>query len=318
MQVKQAGQQVDFKSLDKAQKHNSDGYGVAWYEDSHVKTYKTFNYNTFKGVVAALKQHTIVVHLRYATKGDKTFNNIHPFYVPSGVMFHNGTMYGLGSKEISDSQTLANTISECDYKFIEDIEPLIKPYIDDKINRLVFFEDNGSITIMNKHLGIEDDGVWHSNDYHLKEDGWCRSGCKPTQQVDKPLKQLGDKKSKVFVYGTLKRGYGNNRLLTNALFLGKAKTTKPWAMIGEGASFPYLLEEDELGYHVQGEVYAVTPEELATLDTLEGFPYHYRKQQILVNYSDDLSEEVVTVYTKTQYQADYFMKHKLIENWVAA
>ena len=130
----------------------------------------------------------------------------------------------------------------CEYDKVADIEPLIRPYIDDKINRLVFFEDTGEITIMNKDLGMMEDGVWYSNDYHKKDTEWCRPGsCKPTHYKNdlwcyakgKDLKELGArlpestyyvKKSdlkpkeketmqlvkprikthKVFVYGTLK------------------------------------------------------------------------------------------------------------------
>jgi len=323
MLVKQAGKQVNFKAMDKAQKHNSDGYGVAWYEDGLVKTYKTFNYNQFKGVVSSLEQHTLVAHLRFATRGAKDYNNIHPFDVPSGVMFHNGTMFGLGGSKKSDSQELADTISLCDYKFIEDIAPLIKPYIDDRINRLVFFEDNGSITIMNEYLGItsKEDGAWYSNDYHLKDEGWCRAGkCPPKKTTYQMPKKVSthktlEKKHKVFVYGTLKRGYGNSKLLEGATFLGKARTQERWAMIGKGAAFPYLLEENEKGFHILGEVYVVSDEELNRLDNLEGYPYHYTKQSITVNYSDDLSSEEVIVYTKTHIAPNYMAEHTLIGEW---
>ena len=64
MYVKPAGKQTDFRKMDKAQKHNSDGYGVAWYENGFVNTYKTFDYKQFKGIVSALKHREIVVHLR--------------------------------------------------------------------------------------------------------------------------------------------------------------------------------------------------------------------------------------------------------------
>ncbi len=321
MLVKQAGKQVNFKNMDKAQEHNDDGYGVSWYEDDRVKTYKSFNYNTFKGVVAALKQHTIVVHLRYATRGLKDYNNIHPFEVPSGVMYHNGTMFGLGDAITSDSQELADTISECDYKYIEDIAPLIKPYIDDKINRLVFFEDNGQITIMNENLGIidEEDGTWYSNTYHLKDEGWCRPGTKKTKKEEKKkeMLELRDlKRHKVFVYGTLKRGYSNHALLAKATYLGKAKTTLKWTMIGKGMSFPYVIEQhDELGMHVAGEVYVVDDMELAHLNRLEGVPYHYKVNRIKVNYTDTLEEETVTMYTKTHYTNNYTEKNTLIAEW---
>ena len=324
MQVKKAGQQVDFRALDKAQKHNEDGYGCAWYEDGFVKTYKTFNYNQFKGVVAALKGHSMVVHLRYATRGGKTFNNIHPFDIPSGVMFHNGTMAGLGNYKKSDSQELAETISKCDYKFIEDITPLIKPYIDDKINRLVFFEDNGQITIMNKSLGIEDEsGLWHSNDYHLKDEGWCRSGyCKPKVTVvptKKVKTYVAEKKHKVFVYGTLKRGYGNHRLLEKATLLGKAKTVKKWTMIGANKAFPYVMEQhDVIGNNIIGEVYHISDGELASLNILEGVPHHYISQQAKIMYTDDFTMDDVMIYTKTYVPPNYQTSETLITEWRAA
>ncbi|MCK4500297.1 class II glutamine amidotransferase, partial [Candidatus Babeliales bacterium] len=86
-----AGKEVNFSNLDKAQIHNKDGYGVAWYEDSIVKTYKTMSYKTFKKVLRALTPYTKIVHLRYTTVGQTTLENCHPFPVPNGAMFHNGT-----------------------------------------------------------------------------------------------------------------------------------------------------------------------------------------------------------------------------------
>ncbi len=315
MVVKKAGNQVNFKNMDKAQKHNADGYGVSWYEDDRVKTYKTFNYNTFKGVVAALKQHTLVAHLRYGTKGGKTYDNIHPFEVPSGVMYHNGTMFGLGDAKVSDSQELADIISACDYKYIEDIEPLIVPFIDDKINRLVFFENNGRVTILNEHLGIvnEEEGAWYSNDYHIKDEDWCRNGtCKPkTKDIIVPTR-----KHKVFVYGTLKRGYSNHSLIAAATYLGKAKTADKWTMVGKGAAFPYILEKDDvLGNHVEGEVFVVNDKELRDLNALEGVPYHYKINTIKVHYTDTFEEEIVRMYSKTHFEPGYTDKHTIISSW---
>jgi len=319
MLVKPAGKQVDFSKMDKAQKHNGDGYGVAWFEDGFVKEYKSFNYNQFKGVVAALKQHQVVVHLRYATKGNKSYSNIHPFMVPSGVMFHNGTMWGLGDTVTSDSQELANTISECTYEAIEDIEPLIRPFINDKINRLVFFEDSGRVTIMNKDLGVTEDGIWYSNDYHKKDEGWCRVGDKP--KVDpKPKMEIvkPSKKHKVFVYGTLKRGYHNHRLLKDATMLGKAFTADNWTMVGKDMSFPYVLEQhDTVGTNVIGEVYHVSDAELKTLNTLEGVPYHYKPQLVEVQYDDNTIDEVL-MYVKSVIPENYLDSQMLISEWKSA
>jgi len=328
MMIKEAGKQIPVENMDKAQKHNEDGYGVSWYEDDEIKTYKTFDYDMFKKVLGVLEEFTLVIHLRYATKGDKSFENIHPFEIPSGVMFHNGTIFGMdtiGSK--SDSVTLANMISDCDFNYIEDVQPLVQHFVDDKINRLVFFEDNGRITIINEELGIKEDGIWYSNDYHLKDEEWCRYGCKAKTKKEEPkviannTSKKGSptdvRKHKVFVYGTLKRGYSNNRLLKYATFLGKAKTLVKWTMISNSAgSFPYLLEPSPiLGEHIQGEVYAVSTLELGQLDRLEGVPHHYLQKRTSVRYDDDSTLDDVLVYVKATVPEDYLMNEELIANW---
>ena len=74
--------------------------------------------------------------------------------------------------------------------------------------------------------------------------------------------------TKLFVYGTLKRGHGNHRaFLKDARFLGEAKThRKMWGLVDLGA-FP-AMTYDEL--QVEGEVYEVSPSQLASIDSLEG------------------------------------------------
>ena len=237
-------------------------------------------------------------------------------------MFHNGTMFNAPSTYAkSDSQGLAELIGQCNYESIEDIMPLVHPYVDDKINRLVFFEDSGEIIIVNKDLGITDDnGDWYSNDYHLKDKGWCRSGC-TTKKLPKPKKKeiptaTKPKVAKVFVYGTLKKGGRNSRLLKDALYLGKAKTKLKWTMIGSGYHFPYVLEQnDNLGKRIQGEVYHVTTDELKRLDELEGVPSHYKKEKISVVYDTDYVLEDVTMYVKANFNGVYTDKMPIIENW---
>ena len=237
-------------------------------------------------------------------------------------MYHNGTMFGLGKGTVSDSRELADTISECEYKYVEDIAPLIKPYIDDNINRLVFFEDNGRITIMNEHLGIrDDDNTWHSNDYHIKKDGWCRAGCKPKPKkvaLEVAKVMVPPNKHKVFVYGTLKRGYANHGLLLSSTYLGKAKTKAKWSMIGVDRPYPYVLEKNEdIGHHVAGEVFLVSDAVLHRLNQLEGVPSHYNSQLTKVMYTNDLVEDEVLMYVKTTFAANYADTNDVIAEWVA-
>lgn len=334
-----AGKKVNMKNLDKAQKHNQDGYGVSWFEDGMVKTYKTMDYNTFKGVISSLKKYSKIVHLRYATVGDVNVSNCHPFEVPTGVMFHNGTINGMTPPRIwkngkyeqsgSDSSEMAKLLSAVDYDSIDAISPLILPIIGDKINRMVFMEDDGEITILNSKLGIEDDGIWYSNDYHLKADAWCRNGyCNPkVKDAEKaPNKSVAKKKTtvlkegltRVFVYGTLKRGYTNHKyFLSDAIFLGKASTQDKWTMIGEGRGFPYVVERDDIfGHNVIGEVFLVDKAQLTKLDSLEGVASnHYKKVVVPISYQDNGSKDYTTMYVACEKPVGYTGAKKLVE-WV--
>ncbi|MDM8539433.1 gamma-glutamylcyclotransferase family protein, partial [Desulfobacterales bacterium HSG17] len=204
--------------------------------------------------------------------------------------------------------------------FIEDIDPLIQPIIGDTINRLAFMEDNGRVSIMNIELGILEDGIWYSNDYHLKDEGWCRTGCKPKKVKKKEAPKMEPlRQHKVFVYGTLKRGYGNyEHYLKDAVFLGKASTKERWTMTGETLPFPYVLEQNNtIGNNVVGEVFAVTKKELSALDRLEGIPHHYKKVETKIIYEDDSSEETVTMYIKAQFNGMYPSSMDIISEWSA-
>jgi len=108
--------------------------------------------------------------------------------------------------------------------------------------------------------------------------------------------------TKVFVYGSLKKGYGNNRLLLNAEFLGERVTASEYILGDVG--FPYMFpraafnEEFNSRNHslfkqVQGELYVVDEATLARLDRLEGEGIHYHRLEILLE-DDDL------VYTYLQ------------------
>lgn len=320
--VKEAGQKFDMKKLDKAQGWNEDGYGVTWFEGKQLQTFKTMDYNRFKAILSTLKKHKAVAHLRNTTRGTTCLDNNHPFPIPSGMMFHNGTISGLTCSTAggSDTKKLAELLNDCEYNVIDDIAPLLQNIIGDTINRLVFFEDDGEITIINEDLGQYEDGIWYSNDYHtradkrgavssstytsdfLKTHEWDKTqGRYVKRKVIEMKKKDEDRLTKVFVYGTLKEGQGNHKFfLSKAKKVGKATSVAKWAMIGKDMSFPYLLGRDnEDGLKIEGEVYAVTDEELAQLDRLEGVPTHYKKSYMYVSYMDGKPSENAMVYVKT-------------------
>jgi len=109
----------------------------------------------------------------------------------------------------------------------------------------------------------------------------------------------------VFVYGTLKRGYGNNRLLSTSSFVGEAVTCEEFKMVNHG--FPYINRANKgLTLPVIGEVWKVSDEEtLQRLDWLEGVSHgHYSREVIDVQV---LGGETMQVFT-------YLACHSLDEN----
>lgn len=89
---------------------------------------------------------------------------------------------------------------------------------------------------------------------------------------------------KVFVYGTLKHGYGNHGLLERATFIGNGETVAACRVYDAG--FPVLRERDKdnaaRNAKVRGEVYECDAETVHQLDRLEseGVMYHRRHKMI--------------------------------------
>lgn len=82
--------------------------------------------------------------------------------------------------------------------------------------------------------------------------------------------------SKVFVYGSLKRGFGNHQRLVigGARFIGPAVTKPIYTMVDLGA-FPGVITDGET--EISGELYEVDGACLQSLDSLEGHPNFYRR-----------------------------------------
>lgn len=102
----------------------------------------------------------------------------------------------------------------------------------------------------------------------------------------------------VFVYGTLKAGYGNHRLLEGKTMLGIGVTDIRYNMISGG--FPVVMAADN-GLLVKGEVYDITGD-LATLDNLdrlegEGVMYNRREIPVTLENGDRI---VCCIYEGTE------------------
>ncbi|XP_002974012.2 putative gamma-glutamylcyclotransferase At3g02910 [Selaginella moellendorffii] len=95
--------------------------------------------------------------------------------------------------------------------------------------------------------------------------------------------------SLVFVYGTLKKGFGNEWLMQelvsqqHACFVSAATTKLEFPLVCGPFQVPFLLNFPCQGHRVRGEVYLVDQAGLRRLDELEGLGKgHYERRSILV------------------------------------
>lgn len=72
----------------------------------------------------------------------------------------------------------------------------------------------------------------------------------------------------LFVYGTLKRGLRNHRLIADQHFLGEAVTEPRYRVIDLGP-YPGLIADERTGLAVKGELWAVSACCLGELDDFE-------------------------------------------------
>ena len=90
---------------------------------------------------------------------------------------------------------------------------------------------------------------------------------------------------RVFVYGTLKRGFPNHHYMTGATYIGDARTVDAYPLVVGGTWFtPYLIPETGDGHRVKGEIWDVPEPMMPALDQLESvhLPNGYRRKVIAV------------------------------------
>jgi gamma-glutamylaminecyclotransferase len=77
------------------------------------------------------------------------------------------------------------------------------------------------------------------------------------------------KETILFLYGSLKRGHRNHRLVADQEYLGEAVTEPLYRVIDLGR-YPGLIRDEANGLAVKGELWAVSPCCLLELDDFEG------------------------------------------------
>lgn len=101
-----------------------------------------------------------------------------------------------------------------------------------------------------------------------------------------------------FVYGTLKRGRGNHRILSNATYIGNGITELDGFFMYTNGGFPYVLTGGK--FRVSGELFEVSDQDTENrLDWLEGVPTHYVRTNVPVRVGDDIIDAEMYVASKS-------------------
>lgn len=88
----------------------------------------------------------------------------------------------------------------------------------------------------------------------------------------------------LFVYGSLKRGHRNHRLLADQQYLGEAVTEPRYRLVDLG-TYAGMVRDDAGGLAVRGELWAVEACALAELDDFEGGHGEYVREPVAVRGS---------------------------------
>ena len=340
--IKPKGKLTNLENLDNAQERNHDGYGVMYYSSElrQLVVYKTLDYKEFRKYIEDIvKDDQAVIHLRFASRGKVSIDNVHPFETSKGsYLCHNGTLTSWGNTEVSDTQEFASTMKDLDITWEHPAtDTLLKHTIGTTLNKIVVMKPNGYVKVFNLHLFVEEEGILYSNTNHKKvvynypkkynsiyDDFYDYETERYSHWWDKKDDKKKEKTYKVFVYGTLKEGESNHEFLSTAKFLGKAETVAKYAMVN-GIGFPFLLGYNKDGKYVKGEVYEVDEDTKEMLDILEGVPTLYVERKIFAEVKDANNPEnkktievIAYVYAKTAYNLSEMAKYspnEFLEEW---
>jgi len=109
---------------------------------------------------------------------------------------------------------------------------------------------------------------------------------------------------RVFIYGTLKRGFPNDITHMNDVRLvGRFRSVVAYTLVIGGKWFsPYLIAEPGEGYKVFGEVIEVDDRGLEKLDRMEGthVANGYRRIRIAIEHGDDHAFFEAWTYVKAR------------------
>ena len=158
--------------------HNPDGLGLMWPENGKVAIVKALprSVEEVKKLLEAVPKPEdtrepvpVAIHFRMRTHGNIDIDNCHPYQINERAwLMHNGVLDTGNHKDLSKSDT---------WHFVQDylttmpVDVLHNPQYLALLgytighNTFAIMSDDGRLSEVNRHLGVEVGGLWFSNTY---------------------------------------------------------------------------------------------------------------------------------------------------------
>ena len=243
-------------------------------------------------------------HFRYATSGPVGKKNCHPFTIDNTYsLMMNGTIDRLKSSKSVDTLELCKILNGMSESKMLDV---LATYA---CRFALLNRSTGQVKLVNHDLWTIRDGVHYSkancfpserkpfqhtapkSSYSIEQDEIDREWEEwlAQEQIDDDVVDHYDDVQpapctpnlvSVAVYGTLKKGHGNHRLLESSYCIGEGFTSDPYPLVID--NLPYVIDRKGKGKRVHVEIYRVDASTLDRLDGLEGHPDWYQRKSIQV------------------------------------
>lgn len=159
--------------IDDVYQSNADGFGFMYHTKTGVKVVKRLprNADDVRKMFAALPNDDRMVagHARMRTHGDINKEQVHPYPIAPGAwLMHNGILSTGNKADTSKSDTwhfakeYLSTLS-ADTLHNPQFLTMLGGFIDN--NRFVIMTDDGRMSWVNAHQGVQHDGIQFSNTY---------------------------------------------------------------------------------------------------------------------------------------------------------
>ena len=158
---------------------NRDGAGFAFANRGRVEAYKGFT--SFRDFWQAIKplqgKHSMLIHFRLATHGDKSDSNVHPILINHGrvAVIHNGMLQIKTTGSDSDTVTFARQVLQPCFERFNWKDATLKYLVETSIgayNKIACLNHKGDAVIYNEQSGHWHKGAWYSNNGYEGNKRW--------------------------------------------------------------------------------------------------------------------------------------------------